>query len=193
MMQKMYDQLSEALTNMTGVLSEKEMEQIQKHTTIREIPAKERIIVEGATARKMYFLLEGAVRYYHYHDGIEKTIWFSFENSFITSFYSYISGQKSKETVETLEDSILIEFSKEQLVQLIKQYPTINAAYINVLEDTVIKKELALQRDYYTAAEKYENLLMNFPHIIQRVSLGHIASYMGVNQSTLSRIRNPKT
>jgi len=65
----------------------------------------------------------------------------------------------------------------------------VNTAYIKVLEDTVMKKELALQRDYYTAAERYENLLSNFPHIVQRVSLGIIASYIGVNQSTLSRIR----
>lgn len=191
-MHKLYDQLSQKLTGITKGLSEKEIEEIQASTIIRQIPAKERIIIEGATARKMYFLVEGAVRYYHYHDGIEKTIWFSFENNFVTSFYSYISGQKSKETVEALEDSILIEFSKEQLQHLIKQYPTINAAYIKVLEDTVIKKELALQRDYYTAAEKYQSLLVNFPHIIQRVALGHIASYLGVNQSTLSRIRNPK-
>jgi CRP-like cAMP-binding protein len=188
-MENIHQQFLRGLSSTVGDLTSEEMEEIISQTVIRKISAKERIIKEGEVVRKMYFLCKGAVRYYHYYDGIEKTIWFSFEDSFVTSFYSYIAAQPSKESVEALEDCVLLEFSKEQLTRLIAKYAAVNTAYIKVLEDTVMKKELALQRDYYTAAERYENLLSNFPHIVQRVSLGIIASYIGVNQSTLSRIR----
>jgi len=43
---------------------------------------------------------------------------------------------------------------------------------------------------FKTAAERYENLLVQSPHILERVPLGYIASYLGISQETLSRIRS---
>jgi hypothetical protein len=43
---------------------------------------------------------------------------------------------------------------------------------------------------FYTAKERYEILLNNRPEVIQKVPLGMIASYLGITQETLSRIRN---
>lgn len=175
--------------SLLGTLTEAEKTLLQEIGKIEHYANKELLITEGKTARKMFFLVSGGVRYFHYYEGIEKNIWFSFESTFITSFYSFITQQPSKESVAALEDCTVISFAKDRLFELIEQSPKINRAYINVLEKTVIEKELFMQRNYYTASEKYYNLLEEYPHIIQRVPLGIIASYLGVNQSTLSRIR----
>jgi len=57
--------------------------------------------------------------------------------------------------------------------------------YVDLMERT-----LCLQ--FQSAKENYEQLVLNRPHILQRVTLGHIASYLGISQETLSRIRTKK-
>jgi len=51
-------------------------------------------------------------------------------------------------------------------------------------------EERYVNAQFKTAAERYEQLLNESPHILERVSLGQIASYLGISQETLSRIRS---
>ena len=76
----------------------------------------------------------------------------------------------------------------EQMV-LTSKHPAINHLYIKVLEQNFVRQEKLLMERFATATEKYQNLVSKYPEILQRVSLGHIASFLGITQSTLSRIR----
>jgi CRP-like cAMP-binding protein len=155
-----------------------------------EFPARYKLFKEGNVARKIYLVQQGALRSFYLKNGNEITTWFTFEGEFITSFYSLISNSPSYESIELLEDSLLYGLSFEDLNLLTQQYPEINQLYRRVLEINFVKQEKMLAERFDNATEKYQDLISNYPHILQRVPLGYIASYLGINQSTLSRIRS---
>jgi len=154
-----------------------------------EFPARYKLIKSGSIANKIFFVEKGACRSYYLKDGNDITTWFTFENDFTTSFYSFISNEPSHETIELLEDSILYVLKFDVLNKLTEEYPEINHLYRKVLELNFVRQEKLLTERFSTAKEKYQNLITKFPEILQRVPLMHIASYLGITQSTLSRIR----
>lgn len=156
---------------------------------IYEFPSRYKLIKEGSFARRIYFVEKGALRSYFSRDGNEITTWFTFENNFSTSFYSFISGEPSFETIELLEDSVLYGIAFDDLNTLTNKYPEINHLYRKVLELNFVIQEKKMTERYELAVDRYQDLINNNPQIIQRVPLGYIASYLGITQSTLSRIR----
>lgn len=170
-------------------LEEDLLEIILGKTEVMEFPARYKLIKTGFVAKKIFFVEKGAIRSYYLKDGNEIATWFTFENEFITSFYSFISNEPCHETIELLEDSILHALTFDDLNALTIQYPEINHLYRKVLELNFIKQERKLNERFDSAKDKYENLISNYPEILKRVPLGYIASYLGITQSTLSRIR----
>ena len=156
---------------------------------VLEFPARYKLIKSGTVANKIYLIEKGACRSYYLKDDKEITTWFTFEFDFTTSFYSFISNEPSNETIELLEDSIVHALRFEDLNELTSKHPAINHLYRKVLEQNFVRQEKLLMERFATATEKYQNLVSKYPEILQRVSLGHIASFLGITQSTLSRIR----
>jgi CRP-like cAMP-binding protein len=149
------------------------------------------LLAEGKVCRHLYFLEQGALRGFYNLDGKEITHWFGFENDFVTSFHSFITQQTSVENIQLLEGSILWAISKEMLAGLFNQYHEIERLVRIVYEKYYIRlEERYVNAQFKTATERYENLLRQTPHIVERVPLGHIASYLGISQETLSRIRS---
>ena len=81
--------------------------------------------------------------------------------------------------------------SKETLAGLFNRYHEIERLVRIAYEKYYIRlEERYVNAHFKTATERYENLLLQTPHILERAPLGHIASYLGVSQETLSRIRS---
>jgi CRP-like cAMP-binding protein len=151
----------------------------------------EYLLTEGKICRHLYFLQQGALRGFYTLDGKEITHWFGFENDFVTSFHSFITQQPAVENIQLLEGSILWAISKDTLTGLFNQYHEIERLVRIAYEKYYIRlEERYVNAQFKTATERYENLLRQTPHIPERVSLGHIASYLGISQETLSRIRS---
>ena len=90
-----------------------------------------------------------------------------------------------------MEGSILWAISKENLTRLLNQYHEIERLVRIAYEKYYIRlEERFVNAQFKTATERYQNLLQQTPHIIDRVPLGYIASYLGISQETLSRIRS---
>jgi len=149
------------------------------------------LLIEGKTCRHLYFLEKGAVRGYYILDGKEITYWFGFENDFVTSFHSFITQEPAVENIQFLEGSIVWCISKEKLTSLLNEYHEIERLVRIAYEKYYIRlEERYVGAHFKTASELYENLLKQSSHILERVPLGHIASYLGISQETLSRIRS---
>ena len=149
------------------------------------------LIKEGQISRYMYFLESGALRGYYNVDGKEITHWFAFENDFVTSFHSFITNQPAVENIQLIESAVLWRISKEQLQNLYNQHHEIERLVRIAYEKYYIKlEERYVNAQFKTAKELYNNLLQQRPHILERVPLGYIASYLGISQETLSRIRS---
>ena len=138
----------------------------------------------------LYFIEKGLLRGYYFDEDKEITNWFAQENEFATCFYSFISKEPSLETIQTLEDCQLIQLSYTALQNLYTRFPETECIGRLITENYYMKLEgrmLSLQ--FKTAKERYENLFDKNPSLLQRASLGQIATYLGITQETLSRIR----
>lgn len=90
-----------------------------------------------------------------------------------------------------LEGSILWAITKERLTELFNQYHEIERLVRIAYEKYYIRlEERFVNAQFKTASERYESLLQHSPHILERVPLGYIASYLGISPETLSRIRS---
>ena len=151
----------------------------------------EYLVKEGNVCRHLYFLQQGALRGFYNIEGKEVTHWFAFEQDFVTSFHSFITRQPSVENIQLLEGCVLWSITKEKLTRLLNEYHEIERLLRIAYEKYYIRlEERYVNAQFKTATERYQNLLIQSPHIIERVPLGSIASYLGISQETLSRIRS---
>ena len=152
---------------------------------------QDHLLEESRICRHLYFLQQGAIRGYYRVDGKEITHWFAFENDFVTSFHSFITQQPAVENLQLLEGSVLWMISKEKLDELFNQFHEIERAVRIAYEKYYIRlEERYVNAHFKSAAERYEQLIHTTPHILERIPLGLIASYLGISQETLSRIRS---
>lgn len=155
------------------------------------LPKNEFLITEGRVCRHLYFLEQGCVRGFYNLEGKEITHWFGFENDFVTSFHSLITQSPAVENIQLMEGCVLWAISKDALTELLNEYHEAERLVRVAYEKYYIRlEERFVNAQFWTAAERYEELLERSPHIIERVSLGYIASYLGISQETLSRVRS---
>lgn len=155
---------------------------------------KVKLLSFGERSDTIYFINKGAARvYYLDRDGKETNTWFLFENELLISVYSFYTGKPSFEYLETLEDCNLIAVKREKLEEIYLKYMEFNFSGRKLTEFYHMRNEIqANELRMLNAKERYQKLMERNPQLFQRVSLGHIASYLGISQETLSRIRKLK-
>lgn len=137
----------------------------------------------------IYFIKRGLVRAYIERDN-EVTFWFGKEGETIISMKSYVEDQPGYETIELLEDCELYELKTENLRKLFNEDVHIANWGRKFAEKELIKtEERLISKQFKNASERYLELIKDHPELIKRVQLGHIASYLGITQVSLSRIR----
>jgi len=153
--------------------------------------AKKTILLnEGQVSQRIYFIKKGFVRSFYYKDGNQYTSWFMGEGEIIISVYSFFSREPSFENIEILEDSVLQSINWDQLQAIYTQFPGFNKIGRLITEQYYIKSEKrAINLQTLPAKQRYEDLLNTYPGILQKASLGQIATFLSIKQETLSRIR----
>lgn len=155
------------------------------------VPRNKVLEEEGQIPKYIYFVLSGYVRLFSYDEnGNENTSHFNCPPGFITSYQHFVNKTRSNENVETVTDCALLRITKQDLDTLIEQSPAFKDYSIYVLQQSMTynesrSKELAT----LSAEQRYLKLLDNHPEIIQQVPLQYIASFLGMNPKSLSRIR----
>lgn len=167
---------------------------IMQKSNIIEIKKKTVILEAGKDSRFIYFIISGGARvYYVDKGGREINTWFLFENELLISVFGFFTGLPSFEFIEVIEDSKLIAVEREKLEEMYREFLEFNYIGRKLTESYYIRnEEQANSLRTLGARERYEKLLQTNPEILKRVSLGHIASYLGISQETLSRIRGQR-
>ncbi|HZY79228.1 MAG TPA: Crp/Fnr family transcriptional regulator [Cyclobacteriaceae bacterium] len=149
------------------------------------------LTTEGKICDHVYFLEKGCLRGYYNLDGKEVSYWFALENNFVTSFYSFISRHPCVENIQAVEDCVMWGISHKQLQSLYDKSPGIERLGRVMIERYYMMLEERFARNHFKEArERYDNLMTHSPEILQRIPLRYIASYLGITQETLSRIRS---
>ena len=181
------------ILNQLSPVSKSEIEILLSLLNKETIKKDDFILKEGSIAKKLYFLITGLV-YCHYTKDDKQTIsWFAKDGHFFTSMYSFVSQKHSYECIQALENCDLYSISYQNLQMLYKKYPTFDKIGRLLVEQNLIEVEekmIAIQ--FKTAKERYYDLLEEEPYLLQKVSLSKIASYLGIRQETLSRLRAKK-
>lgn len=171
-------------------LSEETIAMFRDAVRLRMMPAGSVLLREGQMADKGWFISTGTARAYYIKEGKDISDWFAFDAEFVTAPDSFLGGMPSPHYIELLEDSVLLEFSREWLLQECDRNRELGHLLRVVLTRTLLRlQQRIVSLQFESAAQKYHNLLRIRPDITQRVPLGHIASYLGITQETLSRIR----
>ncbi len=169
---------------------EKEIISVSKPISV---PKGTVLVKNGDRCKNLYFINKGIIRGFYFDNGKEITHWFAQEDDFSTSFYSFITNQPSPETLETLEDCELTQINFDALQKLYSEFPETERIGRIITETYYIDlEERFLNIQFKSAKERYQNLLEKNPSLIQRASLGQIATYLGITQETLSRVRAEK-
>lgn len=153
---------------------------------------KNRVIEEeGRIPGYLYFIVSGFVRLFHYNDkGEEVTTHINCPPGFITSYANFVGQKKSDENLECITECELLRITKTDLDLLIQQSPAFKDFSILVFQQSLSynekrSKELAT----LTAEQRYVKLMKEHPEVLHNVPMQYIASFLGMNPKSLSRIR----
>lgn len=155
------------------------------------IPPKTKLLEEGKIANKFYLIHKGCLRLFFYNEEKDITFQFFFEGDFVASFDSLYKRKPSLFSLESIESTEVSVIKRDDFYNLIEKTPLLRLEYEEKLIDRFSAyQQLFLSRIKNTPQQRYEELLNEYPNIIQRVPQHYIASYLGITPVSLSRIRN---
>lgn len=180
------------LQQINAIISPNETEQraFAAITTPKRLRKNELLMREGDLCRSITFVHSGCLRVFHNVDGLEKTIQFFFENAWYTDYRSFLTGQPTIENMQALEACELIQFNRADLEQLYQHHPIFERLGRISAENAFLS--LSARNTMLTdqAPEaRYQQLIQDRPDLFNRVPQYHIASFLGIQPESLSRIR----
>ena len=163
------------------------LEQVSKKITAKR---NSLLIEQDKIQKNLYFLASGLARVYYETANRQITLDFVSPGGTLISMNSYVHDTPGYENIDLLEDSVVYQIDQKQLFDLYESDIAIANWGRKMAELEFIKAEQrTMSKLFNTAQERYAELLQKYPQYIQRIKLGYIASYLGVSQVTLSRIR----
>lgn len=153
---------------------------------------KELLLREGEINDRMFYVQKGLLRvYFISEDGKEINTWFVKEGEFVYACHSFHYQIPSEEYIEAMEDSVIMSIKKETWLMLLRNNHklalfTVHELMANIAEFATQASVLRLM----TGEKKYEYLKTHKSDIIDRISQKHLASYLGVDTTYLSKIIN---
>ncbi|MFC5409551.1 Crp/Fnr family transcriptional regulator [Larkinella bovis] len=185
---KLFDQLSSIRSLSTEVLQELEV-----RIVFQRLPKGAHLLQAGETGDRLYYIARGLVRGYCVEEAKEITTWLAVEGEFAFSGSSFLREKRSNESIELLEYTELFYITRQDLHYLHKHFPKINYISQCILQQHFLLQEERLYLLRQMKAEKrLEQFRQQFPDLWKRVQNQHIASYLGINPATLSRLLRKK-
>lgn len=155
------------------------------------VPKDHFLVRENAVAHHLFYLKKGIARIYYFKNEKEITEWIALDNQFFFSIISFFEQKPSKLIIQTIEAANVLGIHHDKLMALCDQYHDIERWFRKAITGSLILSQYRMDSiQFETAQQRYEKLLANNPTIIQRVPLSYIASFLGITQETLSRIRS---
>ncbi len=172
-------------------LSEESLRLLMEIATEKTVEKNHLLFQPNKPTKKILFIKKGLLRGYKIIDGKEYTHHFYLENWFATDFLSFLSEKPSQIYIESIERSTYYEFNKKDLVHLyITSHELERMGRIIAEKAYLATVEKMADLQLLDLSERYNALIQRNPSLFQRVSQKHIASYLGVSEQSLSRIKN---
>jgi CRP-like cAMP-binding protein len=164
------------------------LSQVIRH---RQLQRKDYLLRAGHICRHLYFIESGLLRCFYLKRETEICSWFMREGDVIVSIESFLKQQESYESIQVLEDCSLYSIGYNDLQFIYKNFPEFNFTGRVLLEKYFIQWTQQLYGlRMQQAADRYQWLLTNHPDLILRVPAKYLASWIGISDVMLSKVKN---
>lgn len=190
-MEKAFQQFIDYYSNLTNKPSKEEINFFQENFEVKSYFKKEFFLKSGTIQKEMGFIVKGLLRrYYIDQNGKEITSYFLKENDFATDYPAFIKQEATKFYIETIEPTIITTLSYQKIQEGYSRFKNFEKFGRLIAEDALIIQTKRIEHFLLlNPEERYLNFIKNNPEIMNRVSLSHLSSLLGIERQSLSRIR----
>jgi CRP-like cAMP-binding protein len=146
---------------------------------------------EGKVSKHFYFICKGCLRLYEIDSkGNEITGYFALEDSFITTLTSFILEKPSRDFLVSIEPSSLLVIERDKVFELIKKYHAFKEVYDKLIQFAFIHSQMRIYSFLgMEGIDKLKWVMEHEPKLLTRISSKAVASYLGMTNSTLSKLK----
>lgn len=171
-------------------LSQEALEALGNAVSVQECKRNSHILEIGSIAKNMFFIEKGLARAYYLYDGNDVTDYFATEYQFIGAVESLFTGQPSAKGIQVLEDCMLNVLPYASFECLCALHHDIERAGRKIAIYGMLEEQRRIESvRFHDAKKRYTDLNAKYPGLTNRCPLKHIASYLGITQVSLSRLR----
>lgn len=154
------------------------------------LPKKSIVVKEGDKLSHLYLLKSGSVKTYYVNDGNIVVTGFTFEKEPIPIRFLSSSQEIAADTVETIEETEVLRLPYEMIVEKVLTDQQISIMALAAMNHFLMLAQTRIDSFQAKGAkERYLHLMKTRPQLLNRVKLADVASYLGISQVSLSRIR----
>jgi CRP-like cAMP-binding protein len=185
------DSLKQLIRMFSG-FGERDLDKVVDCFNERMVKKNEILLSEGEVAKEFYFINAGCIRtYFITKQGYEKTRYLMIEPSIGTALTSFISQKPSFEFIDALENTEVLAISHSDFYRLVSEIPQWKNFYLKIMEMAYSFQNRKIESLVtLSAKERYEQLIKENPKVVLRLSNKIIASYLDIQQETLSRLKS---
>jgi CRP-like cAMP-binding protein len=157
----------------------------------RMVRNQEHVVYPGTHSHELFFVASGLLRFYYLgENGSESNKAFIIENQFAGSLAAFTLDLPVLYGVQALEPTTMLVASYADVVALYDQHSAFDRFGRKLAEWLLLGKEIR-NRSFlqHGAAERYQEFVRHYPHLVQRLPQYHIASYLGITEVSLSRLK----
>ena len=172
------------------LLTDAEFAYVVSLFTTKKMRKHQFLVQEGETVGHEFYVLKGCLKAYHL-DGVgkEHILQFAMEDWWITDFQAYFQQTPATVYVDCIEDCELLCLTLENREKLCKEIHKMEHFFrMKLTAGFVALQQRVLSSLNSTIQQRYEQLLVSYPQLFQRVPKQLIAAYLGVSRETLSRL-----
>jgi CRP-like cAMP-binding protein len=166
-------------------------EQAVEKFQARDFSRNDYLLKEGAVCNESYYIEEGIIRSYTFDfDGNDVTTAFYSKKMFACNLLSFFKRTPSKEYIQAITDCQTWYITYEDMQESFHTIPEFREfGRQNIINQFGVLHQRMLSMLQETAEQRYSDLIQSSPEVLQTVPLKHIASYLGITDTSLSRIR----
>lgn len=185
----MQDKLREHIEQVMP-LTDDEFTFILSHFTFRKVKQRQFLIQQGDYAPYSFFVVSGLLKLAHIDaNDKEHILHFAMENWWVSDYLAWFTKAKATMSLDCLEDAAVFYITLEDHEKLLAGFPKLEGFFLKKSHfGYIASQQRILSLMTSSAKERYEQLLMQYPSLIQRVNKTLLASYLGISRETLSRL-----
>lgn len=190
-MKSAVDTFLHSVESLCPKLTDAELAYLESGLTLRELKTKHFFIHADTVQKEIGFVYSGLIRaFYIDHNGNEISVNFIRENRYATHYSAFITQTRSKYHFQCIEPTVLVTITYRHIQEGYEKFPILERYGRLVAEEVLKTQQQRIEGFLFENAEtRYLEFVKENPDLFNRVSLSHLASFLGIERQSLSRIR----